>query len=50
MKTKIENKKEMVRAARVALAVPGEKSFWEEVKKRMDVRQQDLVKPRKLAH
>lgn len=47
---KLENKKEMIKAARVALAMPGEKSFWEEVKQRMDIRQQDLVKARKLAH
>lgn len=50
MKKDIKNKKEMIQAARVALAMPGEKSFWQEVERRMDVRQQDLVKPRKLAH
>lgn len=50
----IKDKKELVDAARVALAVPGEKEFWDEVAERMEVRDaedsrlSDLVQPRKL--
>lgn len=50
MKTKIENKDEVIKAARVAKATPESQQFWGEVKKRMDVREKSLVKPRKSAH
>lgn len=42
----IKDKKELVEAARIALAVPGERAFWDEVKERMEIRENDLVKPR----
>lgn len=48
MKPKIENKEALIKAARIALAIPTE--FWDEVKERMDIREKALVAPRKLAH
>lgn len=44
----IKEKAELIEAARMALAVPGEKEFWDEVKERMEIREKDLVKPREL--
>lgn len=44
--------KSLIEAARVALAVPGEKEFWQEVEERMEIREaqdsqlSELVKPR----
>lgn len=48
MKETIKDKKEWVEAARIALAVPGEKAFWDEVKERMEIREKALVEPRNL--
>jgi len=48
MKTEIKDKAEVVKAVRVALMVPGEKEFWDEVKERMEIREEELVKPRDL--
>lgn len=48
----MKDTKELIEAARVALAMPGEKEFWDEVEERMEVRDaqdsqlSDLVKPR----
>lgn len=44
----IKDKKELVDAARVALTIPEEKAFWDEVQERMEIREADLVKPRNL--
>lgn len=47
MKKSVTEKKEaLIKAARVAKAVPEEKTFWKEVSKRMDIRQKNMVKPR----
>lgn len=48
----MKNTKNLIESARVALAVPGEKEFWDEVEERMEVRDaednrlSDLVKAR----
>lgn len=45
--------KQLIETARVALTIPEEKEFWQEVEERMDVRESrdselsDLVQPRK---
>lgn len=49
----MKDTKRLIESARVALAVPGEKEFWQEVEERMEVRDakdsrlSDLVQPRK---
>lgn len=44
---KIESKEQVIKAARVAKATPEGQEFWREVRKRMDVREKSMVKPRK---
>jgi len=47
----IENKKELIAAARLALTVPQEQEFWDEVRERLDAEEKhadDLVKKRNL--
>lgn len=47
MKKLVTEKKEaLIKAARVAKARPEEQVFWEAVRKRMDIRQKNMVKPR----
>jgi len=48
MKPKIENKEQLIKAARIAFALPSD--FWDEVKKRMDIRKRSLVEPREKSH
>lgn len=43
---KIENKDKLIKAARIAKQVPGERDFWNEVRERMNVREKAMVKPR----
>lgn len=43
---KIEKKAEIIKAARIAKSVPEQNAFWKEVEKRMDIRQNNMVKPR----
>lgn len=50
MKPKIENKEALIKAARIAFSPTMPTDFWDELKRRMDIREQSLVKPRKLAH
>lgn len=47
---KIENKEQVIKAARAAKQVPESREFWTEVEKRMNVREKSLVKPRKVTH
>lgn len=53
LERKMKDTKRLIESARVALAVPGEKEFWQEVEERMEVRDakdsrlSDLVQPRK---
>lgn len=46
----IESKDQLIKGARVAKARPEEHVFWEAVRKRMDVREKGMVKPRKFGH
>lgn len=49
MKIDPKIKAELVNAARAALATPEEQSFWREVEKRMEIRDEarkELIKPR----
>lgn len=46
MKIKIENKEQLIKAARIAKQVPEEKPFWREVEKRMELRTKSLVAKR----
>ena len=41
-----EKKDEIIKAARIAKDIPEEKTFWGDVRKRMDIRQKNMVKPR----
>jgi hypothetical protein len=55
MKEKIEHKKELITAARVAEGgmTPEAAQFWDELKQRMDIRakaEKDMVKPREIRH
>jgi hypothetical protein len=47
---KIENKEALIKDARIAKQVPEEREFWGQVRKRMDVREKGMVKPRKFGH
>lgn len=47
---KIEKKKELIEGARIAKALPGEKPFWRDVEKRMNIREKSLVTKREIRH
>jgi hypothetical protein len=44
------DKKKLIAAARIAKQVPGEKPFWRDVEKRMNVREKSLVTKREIRH
>ena len=46
----IKDKKELIDAARIAEQIPDEAVFWDEVEQRLEIEDQDLVKPREIKH